>query len=240
METTQSEYKKGNLYTEERAQQHIQIIESFLEGEAYSIETPNTVLLGGGSASGKSTLSKLVLEAFRSENESITRIDADAIKDLIPEYMILKASDPEKAADIVHDESSDISDMLLQKCIEEKRNFLYDGTMKNPQKYETLIKSLKHNGYKVTAIIVDVPIDVALKRAQIRFEAEGRYVPEEIILESHNHVANTFNQIKELVDEYELYDNTGEEPYVFAAKYSDGEEEVVDSTRLEQFQRKSV
>ncbi len=98
---------------------------------------------------------------------------------------------------------------LLKICMKRKINCMYDGTMKNEVKYKKLIQQLRLAGFSIKAIIVDVPIKVALERSNLRFKVTGRLVPQSIIEESHMKVATTFSKIKDLIDCYTLYDNTG-------------------------------
>ncbi|HDX9707675.1 TPA: zeta toxin family protein [Bacillus thuringiensis] len=82
-----------------------------------NIQTPNSLLLGGESAVGKSTISTLFLDSYKDNGEPITHIDSDEIKEHLPEYQEMIESKveaiKEKAAFHVHDESSDIAEELL-------------------------------------------------------------------------------------------------------------------------------
>ncbi|MEC1305431.1 zeta toxin family protein [Lysinibacillus capsici] len=218
--STKSTYYINNAYTSERLKLHDTIIKSlFKKSNSLPFEA---LLLGGGSASGKSFVGELLLEAFKEENLDVTYIDADEIKKYIPEYNELLETNDEyyikKAAAFVHDESSDIAEKLLNKCIDEKSNFIYDGTMKNLDKYQNLISTLRFFNYKIKGVIVDVPLETALERAQIRFQAEGRYVPHDVIIDSHKSVALTFSKLQDEFDEFVLYDNTKQPAEPFATK----------------------
>jgi predicted ABC-type ATPase len=237
--TTKDMYFIGGKYIEERKLEHEKIISYFLNNDENSVEPHQAILLGGGSASGKSTLSNFWLNAYEKNSIPITHIDSDEIKMLIPEYENVKQYNVQTAAAYVHDESSDIADELLEKCIEEKKNLLYDGTMKNLEKYQRLIKRLKENGYNIIVTVVDVPVDIAKERAHVRFLETGRKVPNEIIEESHKEVPKTFFVIKDLVDEYTLYDTTGTMPKEIIEKTEEGKIVLHDEERLKQFYKKS-
>ncbi|MCM3093821.1 zeta toxin family protein [Cytobacillus sp. FSL R5-0377] len=246
METTKQLYYRNDSYIPLREELHGRIIEEALR-EACSNETePYGTLIGGGSGSGKSSvIAKLLISGQEEEEEEgagTVLIDCDKIKLQLPEYQSMIDSDDEvdveAAAAYVHDESSDIAEKLLQACILSKRNFIYDGTMKNFVKYDAIIKKLKMSGYSVLAFAVDVPIDVALERIKIRAEAEKRHVNPEIAIESHLRFVQTFLRLKELFDEYTLFDNTGDEVEVIAYKDEDGTEHIVNPVRYQQFASK--
>ena len=245
MKTTREKYVINGEYTIERKLLHNEIIESFLKGQLQQEQEPEAILLGGGSAAGKSSIGELVSKGYKLQKQNMIWIDPDKIKEKIPEYQgSMESEDIEsmkQAAFLVHDESSDITMKLLKICMKRKLNFMYDGTMKNEVKYKKLIQQLRQAGFSIKAIIVDVPIKVALERSNMRFKVTGRLVPEHIIEESHMKVATTFSKIKDLIDCYTLYDNTGKEPEVFAFKESKRVEEIiVDESRNDQFYEKSI
>ncbi|EOO24753.1 hypothetical protein ICM_06465 [Bacillus cereus BAG1X2-3] len=245
MKPTREKYVINGEYTIERKLLHNEIIESFLKGQLQQEQEPEAILLGGGSAAGKSSIGELVIKGYKLQKQNMIWIDPDKIKEKIPEYQdAMESEDIEsmkQAAFLVHDESSDITIKLLKICMKRKLNFMYDGTMKNEVKYIKLIQQLRQAGFSIKAIIVDVPIKVALERSNMRFKVTGRLVPEHIIEQSHMRVATTFSKIKDLIDCYTLYDNTGKEPEVFAFKESKRVKEIiVDESRNNQFYEKSV
>lgn len=245
MKPTREKYVINGEYTIERKLLHNEIIESFLKGQLKQEQEAEAILLGGGSAAGKSSIGELVIKGYKLQKQNMIWIDPDKIKEKIPEYQdAMESEDIEsmkQAAFLVHDESSDITMKLLKICMKRKLNFMYDGTMKNEVKYIKLIQQLRQAGFIIKAIIVDVPIKVALERSNMRFKVTGRLVPEHIIEQSHMRVATTFSKIKDLIDCYTLYDNTGKEPEVFAFKESKRVKEIiVDESRNNQFYEKSV
>ncbi|MHA7097257.1 zeta toxin family protein [Priestia megaterium] len=246
MLNTKSKYCLDGVYEKDRRTLHEQIIAEILEGSLVGNTNPESFLVGGGSASGKGYATRLVIDAYKSEGTRVVHIDADAIKEKLPEYKeYISSVDREvvkQAAMVVHDESSDITDELLDICIKENRHFIFDGTMKNEEKYTRIISKLRKKAYRIRAFVVDIPMEVALKRAEQRFDDTDRFVPEHIIRESHKKIASTFLSIKDRVDGYALYDNTsdGNEAEQFAFKISPEEEEqVIDRERLKQFYAKS-
>ncbi|MED3025201.1 MULTISPECIES: zeta toxin family protein [Bacillus cereus group] len=245
MRTTQERYVINGEYVIEREAIHNEIIESFLNKHSQQEKEPEAILLGGGSATGKSSIGELVSKGYRLKKKHLIWIDSDKVKEKIPEYQqLMGTGDTElikKAAFLVHDESSDITMKLLKICIKRRISFMYDGTMKNVEKYKKLIQQLRQAEFSINAIIVDVPIKVALERSNIRFKLTGRLVPEYIIEESHMKVAITFCKIKDLIDCYTLYDNTGQQPEIFAFKESkQAKEIIVDEPRNNQFYEKSA
>lgn len=212
---TKDFYKTYKGYTKQRQKLHDSIIQGILD-QANSPkrgEKPIAILMGGGSASGKGTLrSSLVIPRLQSAGINVGISDCDEIKSQLPEYEHFQKQNAESAALRVHEESMDISMEAMDKLIENNKNLLFDGTMKDVEKYEKIIDKLHKSGYQIQIIGADVPVDVAIDRSNKRAKYTGRKVPEGIINGSHGGFAVTYPQLLSKVDGYSLYDNSGDYP----------------------------
>lgn len=201
--------ESGN-YKPERLKLHDAIVNQILKEAGASQEKPIAVLMGGGSATGKSTLRNLtVIDTLKEAGQSAGVVDCDDIKQAIPEYKTLARN---IAAKTVHDESSDIASYALDELMKNKKNLVFDGTMKNYKKYAKMIDKLKKSGYEVRILIADCPLEVAIERSEARAKATGRKVPVEIIEESHRSVPGAFVNLKHLVDRFDVFDTSGTVP----------------------------
>lgn len=236
--TTKSLHTILDQYSTERQALHQQIIQELTAGYTAATDQPLAIYLGGGTASGKSSLSKMLVQSFRDENEQVIVIDSDHIKQRLPEYQEWLKRDPEQAASFTHDESSEIADMLYERCTGQRLNVIYDGTMKNTVKYSKLIDMAKDRGYAVSAVLADVPLEEAFRRAEIRFQIEKRRVPETIIRQSHEQVPMTFHQLKDKLDSFYLYDTSQRYPVQFYVK-QDNQIQVRNEERLNHFYKKA-
>lgn len=217
-------------YTKERYLLHKRIISMIEVPHSFPKKghKPIAILIGGGTASGKTTMRKNIIEnGFKEKSICTTVIDFDEIKEYILEYSAYKKMDINKAASLVHKESYDIGTLLLKKLIKSKKNFILEGTMARTKKYESLVKKLREQGYEIGVYIVDVPLKVALERANKRAMLTGRKVPYKILENTHKLVPVTFLTIKDLVDYYFIYDNQdgfdliASKNFVNPKKYSD-------------------
>ena len=165
-------------------------------------EQPVAVLMMGGPASGKSAVTKhLDLKRF-------VQIDADAIKDKLPEYREAISKFARNAAPMAHEESSYLAKRVRTRAIEARQNFLFDGTGANAEAYSDLVWDLKRRGYKVQVFAVDTDVDVAVKRAIKRAKEKGRMPPEPYIRATYPKVRKSFARVAEYADEARLYDTT--------------------------------
>lgn len=244
MSTTKDLYfsHKENQYLPFRQEEvHEPIISQVMATHFDQQGSRETILVGGGSAAGKSEITKLTIKLYQNENKPYVHVDCDLIKELIPEYIEMQESGDEdqilKSAELVHDESSDIAERILFLCMALGMNVIYEGTMKNAEKYKRYIKNFRYWHYTVEAIIVDVPLEVAIQRSADRFDLTGRNVPIEEIEESHQRVSAAFQELEPLFDRYVMYDNT-DEPKVFAHKTEESLDK--DPIRLEEFFKKAL
>ncbi|WP_194270883.1 zeta toxin family protein [Fictibacillus phosphorivorans] len=200
--------EKGT-YTKEREALHQKIMATLIKkSKMDNLQPPIAVLVGGGSASGKTSLCEsIVKKNIKKKKRHLITIDPDEIKKLIPEYKSFQKKFPSSAASLVHKESVDISEMLIQHMLETKRSFLLEGTMAKTGKYVSLVNSLQKRRYEVIVYIVDVPVDVAIKREAIRAKKTGRSIPRYVIEHTHRRIPKTFLAIKEDVTFFEGYDN---------------------------------
>ncbi|MCW9718872.1 zeta toxin family protein [Avibacterium sp. 21-599] len=217
---TEQEYKNA-VKAEGRIEILLELIDNYYQEEISTFEQLSSdsndsiaVFVGGGSCSGKSTIRRDLIESF---DNALIVVDSDHLKEIIPEYNELFLSYGFKTASIVHNESSHMAKLLTDKIIKECNNFLYDGTLKNTEKYEILFSLLRKHHYKISLHIVDCDIELAIRRNKARALKESRVVPDKIIRESHQKIANSFLVLKNLVDEWVLYNTNGEAPIIIAA-----------------------
>lgn len=199
---------KGN-YIESRVKEvHRPYLAKLFHDAGGAQETPTLILTAGGSAAGKGTMLKNIISpSAQEQGMKMAIVDSDDIKMAhIPEFQEFQKEDAETAAQRTHRESSDVTAWANQELIKHKRNFVYDGTMKDPEKYKKLIKAAKDRGFHVQIAVANVDVDTALQRNKDRFERTGRLVPDDIVKESHASVSKSFAELKDMVDDWHVYD----------------------------------
>lgn len=88
-------------------------------------------------------------------------------------------------------------------------------------------------GFSVAIIIVDVPLEVAKKRARARFVETGRAVPDSVIEESHHKVPQSFLHLKKC--RWIIYDSRGDNFELILSKEEDGEEKIINEELYKEF-----
>lgn len=213
IEETINIFQEADIYSDERAEIHKEIIKSFLTPEIIAGarpedgEKPSFMILGGRGGSGKSSFKGMVYDPSK-----FVVLDADVIKEKLPEYEGWNAFQ-------VHEESGDIFDQITNICEEQGLNLIHDAIMKTGKKAVALVNRFKEKGYATEAHYMHLPRQEAAKRAVSRFLGKSqRYVPVEVVL---SNVSNekSFDDVKELVDKWSFRDNNvekGSEPILIS------------------------
>ena len=219
--------KNGKL-TPEREKAHRKIIDDTFKGKKPVEGQATMTMLGGGSASGKSSLPSRV----KAEKDSSSIIlDPDAFKAKLPDYAKMSAEN-KRAAEYYHEESSALSKRTYAVALGENYNVVYDGTGDGSVSSATKkIKQARDAGYKVNGEYTTVDVEEAVRRNRKRYEdavargdKDARLPPEQRVREIHANVTNVAMQTAHLYDDFKLYDNNVEygKPKVLIATAGNG------------------
>ena len=126
--------------------------------------------LFGGLGVGKSRLAR----QMQAERQNSVLIDADALKELIPEYARFKREDLDTAWLRVHDESRHIAQEVLAHAISGRFDVILDTCCSNSETAELLVNELKSRGYSLAMEFVDTPIEIARIRIKKAASVPGR------------------------------------------------------------------
>lgn len=218
-DTQHADLAPGKMqYQPERAKQHEKWINNAVDlGDIAADGTkPVAILMGGGGAAGKGSVLHRLQELGVIRREGFVHVDPDKIKEQIPEYNDIQDAGDYRAASIVHEESSDVAQTIINRSIKENKHMIIDKTMGNEAKGLAQIEELKAAGYDVRVIGVTVDIDEALIRALGRYYEEGRLPVVKDMIEAHIGFNRAYEAYAAAADESMLFDND-KEPVQLAA-----------------------
>ena len=202
--------ENGNLIAEREAV-HREIIDKVLEGKIPVNGQATMTMLGGGPASGKSS----VMNPDTSKDPHSTTIDPDALKEMLPGYAEMAAKDS-GAASFYHEESSALAKRLTEAALNRNLNVIIDGTGDgSPGSVQKKIDAAHAHGHRVEAKYVSVDTDTAVERNAKRYEdakAAGknpRLVPDDIVRGTHAKVTDISVLKAAEFDYMEVWDNNG-------------------------------
>ena len=211
--TTADLYKRSDgSWTPERQALHASIMRDFFKDTKRYIakegEKPTLITLGGRGGSGKSKLTDGTLNEFDASKFKI--MDPDKIKTKLPGY------DGTNAA-LFHEESSYISDMIFEKALSKRLNFVQDVTIRSKKGVGNALVAASANGYELEGHYMHLPPEEAGVRAAKRgLKADDpRYVPLSIIAENTNNEANFRQLAKQYFKKWSIHSNEvkmGEKP----------------------------
>ena len=213
---------------------HDQIVAAALDGhqrEAHPVAT----FLGGGTASGKSTV-------LPAGTRSDVHIDSDAIKSHLPEYRDMTAARDPQAAAYAHEESSYLAKRIKSGAEEHGYSYTLDGTGDaSYTKMRSKIDAARAAGHQVSGKYVSVDTEEAIRRAEKRAQLTGRAVPPTVIRELHAGVSDVFRQLiaNNDFDVAELYDNNGPGPVLIGRKQQGGSWALHDAKAWRRFLAKA-
>jgi 8-oxo-dGTP pyrophosphatase MutT (NUDIX family)/predicted ABC-type ATPase len=185
-------------FTPERAALHAKIISEMLDGHAPQ-DHPEYHLMGGGPASGKSTM----MDAIATADAAV--VNADEVKTRLPEY----ATHGPEGASFTHEESSYVAKMALAEGFRRKINLTLDGTGdSSAASLQKKIDQAHAAGYTVHGHYVTIPTEEAVRRAELRGQRSGRYVPRTVIEGTHRNVSAVLPGMLGKFDTVDVYDNT--------------------------------
>ncbi len=175
-------------YTKDRQKLHNNIIKKARSGKpCITTGRPVAILTGGPPGAGKTTWLKRHIPSLVLQ--SSYRIDADEVREDLPEYQGWNAS-------ATQDEVRDIVDQQLEAIAKPcQLNVIYDGTMARADRYLTLIPTLKGMGYRVFLVQVVIPEAISQRRVLDRYQATGRFVPRSIVKAFYDQGAAVFRQL---------------------------------------------
>jgi predicted ABC-type ATPase len=214
----------------ERAKLHQQIVAEALAGHKPQAH-PVATFLGGGPASGKSTV-------MAGQHPDSVHIDPDEIKAKLPEYQAMLKAKDHRAAAFAHEESSAISKQIKAESEKRKLNYTLDGTGDaSPPKMVAKVEAAHNAGYLTSAKYVTVDTDEAVRRAMARAQQTGRMVPENVIREVHAGVSRVLPVLLDhhALDAAELWDTSGPSPTLVGSKGLAGQWQVHDPQAWQRF-----
>ena len=197
--------------TPEREALHKKIIDDLLKGKVPVEGQATMTMLGGGPASGKSS----VMNPDTSKDKHAVTVDPDYIKSLLPGYKELAAKD-ERAADFFHEESSALAKRFAEVAFSENYNVVYDGT--GDGSVNSVMKKLngaKAAGYRTEAKYVSIDTEEAVRRNQKRYDdaiARGetpRLPPVDMVINTHTKCTDISVAVAKEFDHIEIWDNNG-------------------------------
>ena len=168
------------------------LFEKFASNKIYQPnENPISLFMAGSPGAGKTEYSKALLKMAESSANSIVRIDADEIREMIPQYNGANSDIVQSAASIgVH--------KLYNYVLKNKLNAMVDGTFaKFEIVHRNIERSLSRNRSVGIYYIYQDPL-IAWEFTKKREKLEGRRVSKKAFVESFFNAKENIIKIKSI------------------------------------------
>jgi predicted ABC-type ATPase len=161
---------------------------------------PTIIIIAGPNGAGKTTFAR---EFLPQEASCLTFINADLIAQGLSPFL------PEEAAV----RAARLMLEMIAEYVEHGESFAIETTLSG-RTYARMIPQWKQAGYQVALFFLQLPNeDLAVSRVADRVAQGGHDIPEAVIRRRfHAGISNFHALYKPLVDDWRLYDNSGERP----------------------------
>lgn len=142
-------------------------------------EKPTAIFVGGQTGSGKGGIDVYSEQEFLKENKSAALVDIDVYRALYPRASEILKKYPTIYSDITAKVSGRVVKEILQYAIENKYNFIFEGTLRNTEAFETM-KAMPNYFNKIVRVMA-VPKKESLLTAferndeQVNISGYGRF-----------------------------------------------------------------
>jgi len=159
-------------------------------------DRPVSIFMAGSPGAGKTEYSKRFIQKFAGD---IARIDADEIREIIPQYTGANS-------DIVQGAASIGVDVLFNHVLKKKYNLLLDGTFAKLDIAHRNIERCLNKGREVAICYIYQEPLIAWEFTKKREKIEGRRIPKRAFIESFINSKKNVKKIKEIFkNKVEIY-----------------------------------
>lgn len=164
-------------------------------------KNPKAIFVGGQTGSGKGGIDVYSEQEFLKENKSAALVDIDVYRALYPRADEILKQYPTIYTDITAKTTGQVVKQILQYAIDNKYNFIFEGTLKDTEAFETM-KSMPRYFTKIVRVMA-VPKFESLLTAferndeQVNMSGYGRFTNVATHNKTYIGVLNTIKTIEE-------------------------------------------
>ena len=222
-ERADMDYTYHKYYSTERQLLQDELLQQFLDTIVYDSgknmvcdrpASPWMVFTAGPMGAGKGRTMQWLARHGLFPLSAFVRVDPDSLRELLPETEVYQSIDPGSTGYLTQKEVGFMSEILTLDALNQGKNVLVDGSLRNSEWYLQYIKKLRkmYPSLRLAIINVTASHDIVLERAAKRAEVTGRIVPEEVVLETMEAIPDSLKALAPVVHFMATFDNEGEEP----------------------------
>jgi len=164
-----------------------------------STRNKRIVIIAGPNGAGKTTFAR---EFLPTDAELPNFVNADLIAAGLSPF----------APDLAAFKAGRIMLETIADYAKRGESFSFETTLSGLS-YVQMIPLWRSSGYSVKLFFLSLPdVEMAIERVAIRVKQGGHHVPEDVIRRRFAHGIENFERYKLLVDDWQMYDNSGAPP----------------------------
>jgi predicted ABC-type ATPase len=204
-------------YSPARQALHQEILNRLFQGKQQHPQDARAIFMAGGGGSGKSSM---IRKGHVDVPADVVHSNPDIVREMLPEYKLLKAAGRQDASSLTHEEASHLSKLAMQIAMEKKYHVLIDSVGGGaPGKFADKVERARDLGHKTSVHYATVPVSEAIKRADARGKKTGRYVPESVLRQAHKQVSERYlDGVRHVKGVHVQVFDTSAEPKLIAEK----------------------
>lgn len=193
---------KDGTFTPERQALHDDIVRQAVSN-APAQDNPKVVMVGGGSASGKSSSLE---QGLIDTPKDAARVDSDEMARQLPEAKEMIAAGDKNWGSQTHEEGAYLAGRVLAAAQEKQANVVLDGG--RATRMGEKIDAAHAAGYQVEGHIITR--DPAAAQAEVASRPAGESkAPPEVIAQRYSELSKTIPEIAPKFDSLTVHENTG-------------------------------
>eukprot|EP01035_Chromulina_nebulosa_P018489 gene18489-24202_t len=148
------------------------------------------VFTAGPMGAGKSFTIEWLYNKGLFPLKAFVRVDPDAIRDLLPETAEYNKINHDLTGKLTQKEVGYISEVLILDALDQGKNVLVDGSLRDYVWYRQYILKLRslYPNVKICILHVTASEDTVIRRAVQRAGKTGRYIPLDVMLSTINQI----------------------------------------------------
>lgn len=146
--------KSYSIQTEEQFKDYENAAKLVLTCGKKPSKNKTLIIVGGQSGSGKSRL--IGISKLELKNNAVI-VDFDELRSLHPSYKVVSNKYPEITHKILHPDTENVKNRMLQYLIKNEYNVIYEGALRNTQGFIDFAQDFRDNNYKIKMDIMAVP-----------------------------------------------------------------------------------
>lgn len=205
------DYNYHSNYSRARQLLQDEILENILNNtwiigeDGNTCETPAEpwiVFTAGAMGAGKSWTIRQLGARGHFPLTSFVAVDPDDIRRHLPEFKWFIERFPQQAGEWTRKEAGYIAELLTQVALEQGKNVLVDGSLRDAAWYLTYFRQLRqlNSRLQIGILHITAPRSLVFSRAHERSKSTGRVVPHHTLEDALEQVPKSVNILRQVVD----------------------------------------